>query len=228
MRTEEILDAWFPEAVGGLVAGSVARGEDTPTSDLDLLVLLPGRPAPMRRTERIDGRVVEFFVHTEASFLGFVDREVPLRRSPLLHMGAHGLVIRDREGCMTRLRDLARARWSAGPPSLSDAELEDRRYRLTALLDDLADERDPVCLASLAAAAFPDVADLALASRRRWGGRGRWLARRLAEADASLADSLVTGLREALDGDAVALVGCGRAELDRVGGRLEEGYARFA
>jgi hypothetical protein len=80
MRPEEIVDAWFPDA----------RGEDTPTSDLDLLVLLPGRPAPMRRTERVDGQLVAFFVHTEESFVEFVDRETRQRRSPLLHMALMG------------------------------------------------------------------------------------------------------------------------------------------
>ena len=187
MRPEEIVDAWFPEAVGALVAGSVARGEDTPTSDLDLLILLSGPPAPMRRTERVDGQLVEFFVHTEESYVGFVDREARQRRSPLLHM-----------------------------------------YRLTAVLDDLADERDPACLASLATAAFIDVADLALAIRRRWSGHGRWLGRRLAEADEVLAHELAAGLRAALDGDATGLARCGRAELDRAGGPLDEGYARYA
>jgi predicted nucleotidyltransferase len=228
MGPVEILEEWFPDALGAAVAGSVARGEDTPTSDLDLLVLLPGRPAPMRRTGRVDGRLVEFFVHTEVSFAEFVDRETSLGRSPLLHMGAHGSVIRDRDGRMTRLVELARARWAAGPPPLEDTGLEDRRYRLTALLDDLADERDRGALAGLATAAFIDIADLALATRRRWSGRGRWLVRRLAEADAPLADDLVAGLRVALDGDAAPLVRCGRRELDRAGGPLDEGYARYA
>lgn len=228
MRPEEIVDAWFPGAVGALVAGSVARGEDTPTSDLDLLVLLPGRPAPMRRTERVDGQLVEFFVHTEESFVEFVDREIRQRRSPLLHMAAHGLVVLDLHGRMTGLRDLAGARWAAGPAELGDAEREDRRYRLTALLDDLADERDPACLAGLAAAAFIDVADLALATRGRWSGHGRWLGRRLAEVDEMLAHDLMAGLRAALEGDATGLARCGRAELERAGGPLDEGYARYA
>ncbi len=34
MLSREILDARFPDAVGGLVAGSTARGDDTPSSEL--------------------------------------------------------------------------------------------------------------------------------------------------------------------------------------------------
>jgi hypothetical protein len=83
----EILDARFPDALGGLVAGSAARGEDTPSSDLDLIVLLPGRPAPMRSTEHVQGRLVEFFVHTEDSFVSFIDRERRRFRTSLATAG---------------------------------------------------------------------------------------------------------------------------------------------
>jgi predicted nucleotidyltransferase len=228
MRPREILDTRFPDAVGGLVAGSTARGDDTPSSDLDLIVLLSGRPAPMRRTERVQGRLVEFFVHTEESFVAFIDRERRLCRSPLLHMCAHGLIICDHDGRLAWLRDLARDRWAAGPARLTDDELEDRRYRLTALLDDLADETNPADRAALAAAVFTDVADLALVSRGRWSGTGRWLTRRLREVDPDLSGNLVAGVRAAIHGDVSMLKNCGDAELERIGGPLDSGYERHA
>ncbi|TQM04235.1 nucleotidyltransferase domain-containing protein [Pseudonocardia kunmingensis] len=231
MLWREILDARFPDALGGLVAGSTARGEDTASSDVDLIVLLSGRPAPMRRTERVRGRLVEFFVHTEASFVEFVDRERQSRRSPLLHMCAHGLIVCDHDQRLARLQGLARDRWSAGPAPLSVGELDDRRYRLTALLadlDDLADEVDPIDRTALAAAVFTEVADLALVSRGRWSGAGRWLGRRLRDTDADLGRNLASGVRAAVLGDATMLVTCGRAELDRLGGPLDAGYERRA
>jgi hypothetical protein len=224
----EILDSRFPDALGGLVAGSTARGEDTPSSDLDLIVLLTGRPAPMRSTEHVQGRLVEFFVHTEDSFVSFIDRERQLRRSPLLHMCAHGLIINDHDQRLARLQDLARDRWSAGPAPLAEDELDDRRYRLTALLDDLADEANPVDRAALAAAVFTDTADLALVSRDCWSGTGRWLTRRLRETDAELSDNLAAGLRAAVHGDVTVLLSCGKAELDRLGGPLDSGYEHHA
>jgi hypothetical protein len=224
----EVLDARFPDAVGGLVAGSSARGDDTPSSDLDLVVLLTGHPAPMRRTERVGGRLVEFFVHTEASFAAFADREHRLRRSPLLHMCAHGMIIRDRDGRMSRLQALARRRWAAGPAELADRELEDRRYRLTALLDDLADETEPADRAALAAAVFTEVADLALVTRGCWSGTGRWLTRQLREIDTDLTEELLAGLQAAVHGATSALKSCGEAELRRIGGPLDSGYERYA
>jgi hypothetical protein len=130
-------------------------------------VVLRGRPAPMRGTERVQGKLVEFFVHTEASFLAFVERERLLRRSPLLHMCAHRLIIRNHDGQLARLQTLARDRWTAGPARLTDDELEDRRYRLTALLDDLADEADPADRAALAVAVFSEARSTAATSATR-------------------------------------------------------------
>jgi hypothetical protein len=134
MEPGAVLRSRFPNAMGGVRAGSTARGEATASSDLDLVVLLAGPPAPMRRTERVDGQLVEFFVHTESSFHAFVERERAQRRSPLLHMVAHGRIVGDHGGLATRVQEAARALWSAGPPVPAYAEIEARRYRLTALL----------------------------------------------------------------------------------------------
>ncbi|MGH3585426.1 MAG: hypothetical protein ACRDQ0_03795 [Pseudonocardia sp.] len=123
---------------------------------------------------------------------------------------------------------LARDRWAAGPARLTDDELEDRRYRLTALLDDLADETDPADVAALAAAVFADAADLALVTRGQWSGVGRWLARRVREMDNGLNENLVAGLQAAVQGDVSILRSCGEAELIRIGGRLDSGYQRHA
>ncbi|MGH3996239.1 MAG: nucleotidyltransferase domain-containing protein [Pseudonocardiaceae bacterium] len=37
---------WFPQARTAWVGGSVARGDETSNSDLDVTVLLEGPPAP--------------------------------------------------------------------------------------------------------------------------------------------------------------------------------------
>lgn len=228
MLPRETLAARFPHALGAIVAGSTARGEDTATSDVDLVVFLTGRPAPMRRTERHDGRLVEFFVHTEESLLAFLDHEQQLRRSPLLHMVGSGVIDSDSDGRIAALQDLARRRWDAGPDTLGPAELEDRRYRLTALLDDLADEPDPGERSAIATAVFTDVADLALISRGAWSGTGRWLVRRLRHVDQDLCRRLLSGLHSAVHGEPHRLLSVSRAELDRLGGPLDDGYERRA
>jgi hypothetical protein len=96
------------------------------------------------------------------------------------------------------------------------------------MLDDLAEETDPTERAILAATVLLDVADLAVVSRGRWSGSGRWLMRRLRQVDGDLGEDLVAGLRAATAGDPKPLVHCGMGELQRLGGPLDADYERHA
>lgn len=55
----------FPGARPAWLGGSTVLGMATPTSDLDISVLLDGPPAPYRESLRHQGGQVELFVHTE-------------------------------------------------------------------------------------------------------------------------------------------------------------------
>lgn len=90
----------FPEVVAAMLGGSCANGGATASSDLDIVVIVPGPPAPYRETSMYDGRLVELFVHTVESARTFVDRD----------------------GVATKLRGDARRLIAAGPPALSTRE----------------------------------------------------------------------------------------------------------
>lgn len=55
----------FPDARAAWLGGSVARGQATLTSDLDVTVLLGRPPAPYRESLTYAGWPVEIFAHTE-------------------------------------------------------------------------------------------------------------------------------------------------------------------
>lgn len=112
-------------------------GRRTAMSDLDIVVLLHGDPAPYRASLRSDDWPVEMFVHTEATWYGYVEREVRKRRSPLLWMCADGELLFDTDGVGARIAAEARKLTAAGPPMVSADEIDDRRYAITDLLDDL-------------------------------------------------------------------------------------------
>src|SRR3954453_13674836 len=54
----------FPQARAAVLGGSAARGQATATSDLDIVVILDGPPAPYRETLRYGGWLVELFAKT--------------------------------------------------------------------------------------------------------------------------------------------------------------------
>ena len=214
----------FPGALAAFLAGSASRGTATALSDLDIVVVLGGRPAPYRETVRFASWPVELFVHDEASLRYWYDLEASNFRPVLAHMVATGVVLLD-AGAATRLQEAATAQLDAGPAPLAKAELLLRRYLLTDTLDDLisaadADERDAV-----AGAVLTQAAELFLLNRGHWLGRSKWLVRRLTGADPRVARDLMAAHRVAVGtGDTASLEGAAEAILDEVGGRLTEGY----
>ena len=219
----------FPDALAAVLGGSAATDRRTPLSDLDVVVIVDGPPAPFRETTEHGGWVVELFCNTVESFTTFVERETAARRSPLLHMVGEGVPLLDRDGVGRRLREEASARLLAGPPPLSAAELEDRRYLITDLLDDLEGSSDHAESIFIATRLLTMVSELVLAVEGRWQARGKWLARRLRAADPQTCEDLVRGYRLLVsDGDAGPLHQVASAVLDGAGGRMLTGYRRGA
>ncbi|WP_431783864.1 nucleotidyltransferase domain-containing protein [Streptomyces chumphonensis] len=221
-----VVEGRHPGARAAFLGGSAATGRRTATSDLDVVVLLHGAPAPYRESLRYAGWPVELFVHTEATWHAYVEREVRGRRSPLVWMCAEGLLIRDVDGLGARLAATARQVVAAGPPPVSAEEVEDRRYALTDLLDDLVGCDDQDERLFIATELVTRTGQLALALEGSWLGGGKWLARRLEPAAPALAGRLHHGLREVLDGRVEPLVRVVDEVVEQAGGRLWAGYRR--
>ncbi|MEU8616455.1 nucleotidyltransferase domain-containing protein [Streptomyces sp. NPDC048623] len=221
----ELLRDRFPAARAAFLAGSVLTHRRTPTSDLDIVVLLDGPPAPSRENLTYGGWPVELFVQTEADWHGFADRETAQRSSPLLAMCADGRLLVDADGLGASLQAEARRRWAAGPPPLSDGERDYLRYILTDLLDDLRGCPDPVERVHLVAHLLQRASELVLLTGGHWLGAGKWLSRRLSAAAPDLHRTLTDGAAQAITGDPGPFTTAVTEALGRAGGPLWDGYA---
>jgi hypothetical protein len=221
-----VVEERHPAARAAFLGGSVVTKRRTATSDLDIVVLLHGAPAPYRESLQHGDWPVELFVHTEETWHAFVEREVRKRRSPLLWMCADGLLLFDRDGVGERLAAEARKLAAAGPPAVTVEELEDYRYAITDLLDDLAGGVDQGERLFIATELARRTGELALALGGAWSGGGKWLARRLEVTVPGLDARVHDAVREALDGRCEALVNVVDEVLAQAGGRLWVGYRR--
>lgn len=214
----------FPTARAAVLGGSVSAGRATATSDLDIVVVVDGPPAPFRETIRVDGVPVELFVHTEESLIYWFARDRDAGSCTLAHMLATGLPLAGDH--VQRVQEQARAQVAAGPAAWTPQHLQYRRYALTDALDDLMDAEDVDERDVVAGQVLVMAAELALGSRGAWLGRGKWLLRRLREQDNRLAGELLAGHRRAVaTGDPTGLVAAADHVLDAVGGRLTEGFS---
>jgi hypothetical protein len=215
----------FPGALTAFVGGGVLTEHRTPTSDLDVVVVLDGPPAPFRETFEHAGWIVEAFVHTRASLDTFWDSDARRRVCSLLRMCTESVVLLDPGGVADEIRTTAAARIAAGPRRLEDAEWEQLRYALTDLLDDMAGCDDEAELLFIAGAVVRDVATLALELAGEWSARGKALPRALARVDPDLLERLVSGHRHVVNyADTAVLHRAAVDVLMAAGGALMVGY----
>jgi predicted nucleotidyltransferase len=220
----------FPGAVQAWLAGSVITGRSTPTSDLDITVLVAHGPV-RRESLEYDGWPVELFVHTDASVEHFVTKDLSRRRPTMARLVAQGIPLLDPRGGDT-VRRHCQDVLDRGPGPVPDAELEAMRYGLTDLLDDLAGAAHDEEATAVAVAVWQQTAELALAAAGTWTGSGKWLVRELIALDdreaTHLAAALDLALHRALAGERTSLTAVADEVLDRVGGRRWVGFRSVA
>jgi hypothetical protein len=213
----------FPAALAAFLGGGVLSDSRTPTSDLDIVVLIGHLPAPYRESTTWRNWPAELFVHRPDTIGAWFAKDRARRRPTLARMCTDGVVLADVDGTSATVRNHAQAVLAAGPPPLDPAELDRRRYGLCDLLDDLAGTADDGERAIICACVVRDTAELALVTAGRWLGTGKWLLRELRAADPQQAEELVAA-RE----DPAKLAAVADGVLARAGGRLWDGYRQVA
>lgn len=226
----DLVAARYPNATQAWLSGSVASGNATPTSDLDITVLLP-EAVPQRESVMYEGWPVELFVHTEASIRAFVAKDARRRRPTMARLVATGIPLLDGLGGQDLQRECADA-VAAGPGPLSPGEMDLARYMLTDQLDDLVGGAPAHIHAAIAIEVWRRTAELLLAASGWWEGGAKWLVREVEACDRAkgtgFGEALHVGLRAALEGDIQPLVAVADEVLDLTGGRLWEGFTAQA
>ncbi|WP_163819864.1 nucleotidyltransferase domain-containing protein [Phytoactinopolyspora alkaliphila] len=134
----EFVDQRYPDAQVAILDGSAASGAVTPTSDLDILIVLSGDSADVSYVETTTHRqwLIEAFVYGSARAREWFQRGHDERRPVLDSLAANGLAISKNEETVALAKE-AREVIPAGPKPLGAEELDLRRYKLSAWIDDL-------------------------------------------------------------------------------------------
>ncbi len=211
------------------LAGSVVRGEATPYSDLDLVVLHERLPNAYRESFVYEGWPVEAFVHDTETLRRFFQSDTREGIPSIICMVLEGVELPAPSRLSAGLKAEAAAIVEAGPPAWDEEHVGNVRYWLTDSVDDLRHPRSDEELVATGARLYELVADFFLRSRGLWSGRGKMIPRRLRQADPDFAarfDRAFGALFiEKRQDEAVALV---RDMLAPHGGFLFEGYRRDA
>jgi len=220
------LEKYYANALGGFVAGSITRGEGTATSDIDIAVLFDDDFDNVHRNSVIeDGWPIEFFVHNQKAQDYFFDSDRKRGMCIMPTMVATGIVIPQERPELLRQKEKARAVIAAGPPLLTEDEIDFRRYHLTDLADDLRDAVEPSTRNAILALLYDYLGDFHLRAGGRWSGRGKSLLRCLRREDGDFALRFEDSFAAAFSGaDVTSVLTLFESVLVPYGGPLWEGY----
>ncbi|WP_343718207.1 nucleotidyltransferase domain-containing protein [Inquilinus sp.] len=224
-----VLAERYPDAHFAFVAGSIMRGQGTPHSDIDLVVMYGGIDRARRESFRAGGFPVEAFVHDRGTLRWFLDQDIARGRPSILTMVAEGRLVGPVTAGAEALRSEAAALLAKGPPPLTPERRDALRYEITDMVDDLRDHRPRQEMLAIGAALHQRLADLILLGHGRWTGSGKWIPRLLAAFDQSRSRDFEEAFRSLFaDGRADHLIAFAEAELGHHGGPLFEGDRREA
>lgn len=185
---KELFETRFSGADVAFMAGSVVRGEASTYSDLDLIVIYPKVDFASRESFTHLDWPVEVFLHDPQTIKYFHNRVDALEgKASLYEMIYQGLEIPGPSPISDTLKEQAARALAEGPRALTKGELEDRRYLISFLLDDIREPKSREEMFATSAILYTEVADFYLRSRRHWSASGKSLIRRLKKADPAFA-----------------------------------------
>ncbi|WP_088103576.1 nucleotidyltransferase domain-containing protein [Halalkalibacter urbisdiaboli] len=215
----------FPTCQGALLAGSVIRGEQTATSDLDIVVFEEDLHFAYRESFFENEWPVELFVYNLQSYKSFFESDCKRARPCLPRMVLEGVVLKD-EGIISSIKKEAAHLLNKGPEPWSDETINMKRYFITDALDDLIGCSNRGEELFIANKLTELLSEFYLRTNQQWGGDSKWVVRALKEYD----DSFATRFIEVFDefyktGGKDKVISFTEKVVDPYGGRLFEGFS---
>jgi len=222
----QLYEESYKDAEVLFLSGSVVRGEHTKTSDLDLVVLYKTLPNAYRESYYYQDWPIEAFVHDYQTLHYFFDKvDRPSGVPSLMQMVSEGIEIPEQCVLSVQAKKLAEEYLVLGPPVWGREDLDKSRYGITQLMEDLRGATDEAEKQAIIMSLNESFVDHYLRSRQRWSGKGKWIPRRLREADSGFAERYFEMMKSAFcRGEIQLYLELVERELAKEGGELFEGF----
>lgn len=223
---QKIIKPQFLNCDVALLGGSVARGEETKTSDLDIVIIDSNLSKCYRESFMSNGWPVEVFVHNFTTYKEYFKSDCKRGKPTLPQLVSEGIILKGELETVTSLKQEAQQLIDQGPEKWSEGLIRQKRYFLTDALDDFigaTKREEELFIANLLADL---VHEFVLRVNGQWVGNSKWFIRVLRKYDSSFAEQFV----EAFDhfyrtGEKKKLIAFVEKTLENYGGRLFEGFS---
>ncbi|KFN01314.1 nucleotidyltransferase domain-containing protein [Bacillus clarus] len=221
-----IIASQFPNCDVALLGGSVARGEVTKTSDLDIIVFDRSLPSCYRESFYSNGWPVEVFVHNFETYKIFFKSDCERGRPTLPHLVSEAIVLKGNDDIVAVLKNEAERLLRKGPEKWTEEIIKQKRYFITDVLDDFigATKREEELFIANLLADF--VHEFVLRVNGQWLGNSKWFIRVLKRYDEQFAEKFVASFDHFYKtGEKMNLIAFVEETLENYGGRVFEGFS---
>lgn len=184
---KKFIESYFPTCDVAYLAGSVVRGEETESSDLDIIIIDSSIAESYRQSLTEFDWPIEVFVHNMFTYKNFFKENIDRARPSLPQMCAEGIILRD-NGHASRIKNEALQLLKAGPTPWKTIEIEQARYQLTDLLNDLEGSTNPIEDLFIVSKLAYLTHEFVLRVNGHWIGEGKWIIRAIKEYNEVFAD----------------------------------------
>lgn len=170
------INHFFPHCQAAILAGSVVRGEETSTSDLDLVIFDEYLSSSYRESFIEYGWDIECIVLNFSSYKDYFESDCKRAKPAMPKMISEGIIIRY-DIKLEAIKKEANELLEKGPEEWSDETVKLKRYFLTDLLDDFkgcTNREEGIFIANALAEA---TSEFVLRMNRRWIGSSKWIVR---------------------------------------------------
>lgn len=203
------------DVTGILFFGSVQKGTESPSSDLDLYVVVDGNESWNYKKKMSQVPVEVYFFPASYWQKALEDSH------HVMIAFATGSIILDRKHELKHLVELAKQRYTIGPPELSQLEINNLRIQLTELASDVEGVKpDTVEEMMLIGIAFSQALEAYCAFHKIWPSKPGKLQESMLKSDVTLR-KIVTEMEEKTNHKEVIIRFIDYVLKDK-GGRLEE------
>ncbi|MED1115619.1 nucleotidyltransferase domain-containing protein [Bacillus paramycoides] len=221
-----IITSQFPNCDVALLGGSVARGESTKTSDLDVVIFDQNLSSCYRESFYSNGWPVEVFVHNFETYKTFFKSDCDRGRPSLPQLVSEAFILKGKEEIVTELKREANELLNKGPEKWTEETMKQKRYFITDALDDFigaTKREEELFIANLLADL---VHEYVLRVNGQWLGNSKWFIRVLKRYDEVYAEKFVAIFDHFYKtGDKKELIAFIEKTLEEYGGRMFEGFS---
>ncbi|WP_234447906.1 nucleotidyltransferase domain-containing protein [Viridibacillus soli] len=187
---QKFINTYFSNCHAAVLAGSVVRGEETLTSDLDIVVFDQMLDHAYRESTLFEGWPIEVFVHNLSSYKDFFESDCDQARPSLPRMVAEGFVLKDK-GILVKIKEEAQNLLQKGPAKWTTDTIDLKRYFITDALDDLSGANNRGEEIFIASHLAELLSEFYLRTNGQWVGNSKWIVRSLKQFDKEFANRFV-------------------------------------